>query len=197
MSSILPTARQAAPSAFPVPGLAHTAQLTEEELRGLRAFLDTAFDGDFADEDWEHTLGGLHALATDAHGIVAHGSVVQRRVLHAGRSLRFGYVEGVAVRADARRRGLGGRLMAALEEVVARSYAYGALSASDAGAALYSGRGWRVWPGPLGVLGPDGERRLPEEEGTMYVWSPRRDGGLGELDPALPLLFDWRDGDVL
>ncbi|MFD7549120.1 GNAT family N-acetyltransferase [Streptomyces sp. NPDC059578] len=178
--------------------IAHTAQLTAEELRAVRAFLHDAFDGDFSDGDWEHTVGGMHALVTDARGVAAHGSVIQRRVLHAGRSLRVGYVEGVAVRADVRRRGLGGRVMAALEEVVARSYACGALSASDAGAALYEQRGWQVWPGALGVLGPNGEERLPEEEGTTYVWAaPDADPGHRVPDPAHPLLFDWRDGDVL
>ncbi|MEV3870576.1 GNAT family N-acetyltransferase [Streptomyces sp. NPDC049906] len=185
------------PTPAPAPRLAHTAQLTAAELREARTFLDTVFDGDFSDDDWDHTVGGMHALLTDAHGIAAHGSVVQRRVVHAGRSLRIGYVEGVAVRADLRRRGLGGAVMAALEQVVEGSYAYGALSASEEGAALYAGRGWRVWPGRLGVLGPAGEERLVEEEGTTYVWAAHPQGGLGTLDPERPLLFDWRDGDVL
>ncbi|WP_323182578.1 hypothetical protein [Streptomyces sp. NBC_00347] len=83
--------------------------------------------------------------------------------------------------------------MARLEEVVVRAYAVGALSASQAGAGLYRARGWSVWPGRIGVLGPE---RLPEEEGATYVWAPPGGGVL--LDPtAGPLYFDWRDGDVL
>ncbi|MDG4863114.1 GNAT family N-acetyltransferase, partial [Streptomyces sp. T-3] len=82
---------------------AHTANLTRAELDAARALLDDAFDGDFSDEDWDHGLGGLHACVHDETGtLLAHGSVVQRRVLHAGRSYRVGYVEAVAVRADAR-----------------------------------------------------------------------------------------------
>ncbi|MFI6489665.1 GNAT family N-acetyltransferase [Streptomyces sp. NPDC050564] len=172
---------------------AHTADLTPAELRAARDLLDDAFDGDFSDEDWEHALGGIHVLAHDERGLAAHGSVIQRRVLHRGRSLRVGYVEAVGVRADARRTGLGGRVMAELERIVEGAYGLGALSASEQGAALYTARGWQVWPGRIYVLGPDGVVRLPEEEGTTFV----RPTSAGPLDPAHELVFDWRDGDVL
>ncbi|MFE5559758.1 GNAT family N-acetyltransferase [Streptomyces sp. NPDC056544] len=173
----------------------HTAELTGTELREIRALLDGAFEGDFADEDFEHALGGMHALVRDAGGdLVAHGSVVMRRVVHRGRALRTGYVEAVAVRADARRRGLGGQVMARLEQVIGRAYVLGALSASQDGAALYLGRGWQVWGGRVGALSPQGPVPLPEEEGSTYVWAPP--GGI-RLDPAGRLDFDWRDGDVL
>ncbi|MCX4528292.1 MULTISPECIES: GNAT family N-acetyltransferase [unclassified Streptomyces] len=172
----------------------HTSELGDGELREVRTLLDTAFDGDFGDEDFEHALGGMHALAYEGGELVAHGSVVQRRVLHRGRALRTGYVEAVAVRADRRRCGLGGRVMAALEAVIGRAYVLGALSASEAGAALYTGRGWQPYPGRIGVLGPRGPVRLAEEEGSTFVWSPP--GGI-LLDPAGRLDFDWRDGDVL
>ncbi|MCP3758526.1 GNAT family N-acetyltransferase [Streptomyces sp. TBY4] len=173
---------------------AHTSELTAGELRAVRSLLDAAFEGDFGDEDFEHALGGMHALVYEDGELVAHGSVVQRRVLHAGRALRTGYVEAVAVRGDRRRRGLGGLVMARLEEVVARAYVLGALSASEAGAGLYRARGWSAWGGEIGVLGPGGPERLPEEEGSTYVWTPP--GGV-RLDPAGRLDFDWREGDVL
>lgn len=176
--------------------LRHTSQLVEGELRRVRGLLDAAFEGEFGDEDFEHALGGMHVLAYEGGELVAHGSVVQRRVLHRGRALRTGYVEAVAVRADRRRRGLGGVVMEAAEGVVGRAYALGALSASADGARLYAGRGWRVWGGEIGMLGPGGPERLPEEEGSTYVWTPPGGGVL--LDPtAGPLYFDWRDGDVL
>ncbi|AXE23127.1 aminoglycoside 2'-N-acetyltransferase [Streptomyces globosus] len=173
--------------------LAHTSQLAAGELSAVRGLLDGAFDGDFGEEDFEHALGGMHALVYRGGELLAHGSVVQRRVVHAGRALRCGYVEAVAVRADARRRGLGGAVMAALEDVIGRAYVLGALSASDEGAALYGGRGWSVWGGRIGALSPGGPVRLPEEEGSTYVWAP--DGALPA--PAEGLWFDWRDGDVL
>ncbi|MFD3718350.1 GNAT family N-acetyltransferase [Streptomyces sp. NPDC058674] len=174
--------------------LAHTSQLGPGTLEEVRALLDAAFEGDFSDEDFEHGLGGMHALVHEGGELVGHGSVVQRRVVHRGAALRTGYVEAVAVRADRRRRGVGAAVMAALETVVARAYVLGALSASEDGAALYAGRGWTVWAGRIGALGPAGPERLPGEEGSTYVWVPP---GGALLDPAGRLDFDWRDGDVL
>ncbi|MFI5805371.1 GNAT family N-acetyltransferase [Streptomyces sp. NPDC051561] len=174
---------------------AHTAHLTPAELTAARALLDDAFDGDFSDEDWDHGLGGMHALIESPDGqLLAHGSLVMRRVQHRDSSLRIGYVEAVAVRAGHRGQGLGGRIMAALEEIVDHAYVLGALSASDAGAALYAARGWQVWSGPLAALGPIGVVPLPEEEGTTYV---RPAAGRSLPDPDAALLFDWREGDVL
>ncbi|MEU3931921.1 GNAT family N-acetyltransferase [Streptomyces sp. NPDC029044] len=173
---------------------AHTADLTPAELDAVRGLLDAAFDGDFGDEDWDHGLGGLHALVHDDSGLAAHGAVVMRRVRHRGRWLRTGYVENVAVRADARRTGLGGQVMAELERVVDRAYDLGALSASDDGARLYTSRGWEPWPGHVHALSPrDGVVRLPDEEGSTYV----RTALAGPLDHGQELIFDWRDGDVL
>jgi aminoglycoside 2'-N-acetyltransferase I len=94
-----------------------------------------------------------------------------------GHELRCGYVEGVAVRSDQRRRGVGGALMGALEEVIRRDYDLGALSATDAGAALYVARGWRRWEG-----------RLRPEPDVVYV--------LGDVDVTGELRCDWRPGDL-
>ncbi|MDJ0379524.1 GNAT family N-acetyltransferase [Streptomyces sp. G-G2] len=176
--------------------LRHTAQLTGGRRAAVRELLDGAFGGDFSDLDFEHALGGTHALTYEGDRLVAHGSVVMRRVAHRGRSLRTGYVEAVAVRPDRRRRGLGTAVVAALERVIEGAYVLGALSASAEGAALYAGRGWRAWPGEIGVLGPGGPERLAQEEGSTYVWVPGG-GVLPGEGPAGRLDFDWREGDVL
>ncbi|MET9374242.1 GNAT family N-acetyltransferase [Streptomyces sp. NPDC002992] len=173
---------------------AATHQLGAERLRATRRMLDAAFDGEFADEDWDHALGGIHAWIEDEHGIAAHGSVIMRRVLHNGRSHRVGYVEGVGVRADRRRQGLAGLVMAELERVIDGAYAFGALSASDEGAALYRARGWETWKGRIEALSPEGILHLPEEEGSTFL---RSAAGRPLPDPAVALVFDWRDGDVL
>lgn len=177
----------------PILRTAHTCRLGPADLDEIRALLDTAFEGDFSDDDWDHSLGGIHAWIRDGSGLLAHGSVIQRRVVHLGRSYRIGYVEAVAVRADRRREGLGGRIMAELEKVVDGAYAFGALSASAAGAALYAGRGWRVWPGRIAVQARYGVERLPGEEGSTYV---RGAAGRGLPTGSGTLVFDWRDGDV-
>ncbi|WP_338700864.1 GNAT family N-acetyltransferase [Streptomyces sp. Q6] len=174
---------------------AHTADLAPAELAAVRALLDDAFDGDFSDEDWAHSLGGVHALVHDGTGaLLAHGSVVQRHVVHRGRTLRVGYVEAVAVRADARRTGLGGQVTGALERVIAAAYDFGALSASSAGRRLYEGRGWAAWDGPFAAYGPAGTVDLPDEA-PPFLFPAATVRVL--LDQDHPLLFDWRDGDLL
>ncbi len=50
--------------------LRHSAHLPARTLAAARALLDDAFDGDFDDGDWDHTLGGLHALAWDGGELV-------------------------------------------------------------------------------------------------------------------------------
>ena len=83
------------------------------------------------EHDWEHSLGGVHAIAWDGDELVGHAAVVQRRLLHGGRALRAGYVEGVGVRADHRRQGHAAAMMDALERVVRGAYDLGALGATD------------------------------------------------------------------
>ncbi|MEU2560251.1 GNAT family N-acetyltransferase [Streptomyces longispororuber] len=167
----------------------HTAGLAPAELAAARALMDLAFEGDFSDEDWDHGLGGMHALVHDSQGeLLGHGAVVQRRVLHNGRSLRAGYVEAVAVRPDRQRQGIGGQVMTALEGVIERAYDLGALSPSAEGEKLYRAHGWVTWTGPVGTLGPDGVRLMPDEDPPMLRGAA--------LDPAHPFLIDWRDGDV-
>ncbi len=171
--------------------VAHTADLDAATLATARALLDEVFAGELEDDDWEHALGGLHALAHDADGatLVGHASLVQRRLLHGGRALRAGYVEAVGVRGDHRRRGVGAAVMAPLERAIHRAYDLGALGATDDAISFYTGRGWARWRGRAHALTPDGVRPTPDEEGAIYV--------LGEgLDRSGELTCDWRDGDV-
>ncbi|MFF3456519.1 GNAT family N-acetyltransferase [Streptomyces sp. NPDC002730] len=173
---------------------AHTFELGPAELLEVRTLLTDAFHGGFSDDDWDHSLGGIHALVHEDGELVAHGSVIQRRVIHDHRSLRIGYIEAVAVRADRRRRGLGGLVMETLERVIDGAYEFGALSASDDGAELYRARGWRLWEGPIAAQGLGRVIPLPDEEDSTYV-RPAASRPLPA--PGRKLIFDWRDGDVL
>jgi aminoglycoside 2'-N-acetyltransferase I len=170
---------------------AHTADLDAETLRAAYAMLDEAFDGELEDDDWEHALGGIHALVYEGEEIVGHASVVMRRLLHGGRALRTGYVEAVGVSAAHRRRGHGAALMDALERVIRGAYDIGALGATEDGATLYTRRGWRRWEGPASALTPDGIVPTRDEEGYIYVLP-----GETPLDVTGELTCDWRDGDV-
>lgn len=172
--------------------VAHTADLTRDDLRAVRALLDGAFPADeaYTEEDHEHALGGVHALLREGSELIGHGSVVLRRLLHDGQALRTGYVEAVAVRAGLRRHGHGGVVMAALERVIRRGYVLGALSASGTAGAFYAARGWRVWTGTVSVLTPGGVQRAEDEEGGIYVLP-----GSAPLTAGGDLACDWRDGD--
>lgn len=170
--------------------VAHTADLSPADLTAVRALLDAAFEGDFSDEDWDHTLGGVHALVWSGDVLVAHAAVVQRRFLYQGRALRTGYVEGVAVHADHRRQGLGAVVMGPVERVVGAAYDLGALSSSEIGVPFYEARGWRRWQGPTSSLTPTGPARTEDDDDSVYVL------GAPSLDLTAPLTCDWRDGDV-
>jgi aminoglycoside 2'-N-acetyltransferase I len=170
---------------------AHTADLDAAVLAAARALLEDVFEGEFTDHDWEHSLGGVHALAWEGDELIGHASVIQRRLLHGGRALRAGYIEGVGVRADRRRRGQAAAMMEALERVVRDAYELGALGASDEGAAFYAARGWQLWQGPTSALTPTGIKRTEGEDGSIYVLP-----GAVALDLSGELTCDWRDGDV-
>lgn len=171
--------------------LHHTAHLPRPVLASVRTLVEAAFEGRFTDHDWDHALGGLHALAWDGDDLVGHGSVVQRRLWHQGRTLRTGYVEAVAVRADRRRTRIASAIMAELERVIAAAYELGALSASAAGARLYESRGWQRWRGATSALTPTGIVATPEEDGSVFVLPVT-----APLDLDAELTCDWRDGDV-
>jgi aminoglycoside 2'-N-acetyltransferase I len=171
---------------------AHTAELDSATLGAARALLDAIFgEDDMTDDDWEHALGGVHALVWEGDELIGHASVVQRRLLHAGRALRTGYVEGVGLRADRRRRGHGAAMMQALERVVRNAYELGALSAAGEAATLYTSLGWKRWGGPTSALTPTGIRRTEGDDGGVYVLPVTT-----RLDLSGELTCDWRDGDV-
>jgi aminoglycoside 2'-N-acetyltransferase I len=169
----------------------HTAELDATTVAEARALLRDAFEGDWTDTDWEHSLGGLHVVVREEGRLVGHASLVARRLLHAGRSLRAGYVEAVAVRADRRRQGIGDRLMDHVERLVRSAYDLGALSTTDLAEPFYANRGWQQWRGPTSVVAPGGIRRTPEDDGGVYVLPVSL-----PLDLEGALACDWREGDV-
>ncbi len=171
--------------------VAHTADIDVATLDAARALLDEFFGAEMTDQDWEHAIGGVHALAWERGQLVGHASVVQRRLVYRKQALRTGYVEGVAVRADRRRRGVGGAMMGAIEPVIRRAYELGALGASDEGAAFYVARGWRPWQGQTWALTPTGRVRTAEEDESVFVL----EGPLA-LDLTDTLTCDWREGDL-
>jgi aminoglycoside 2'-N-acetyltransferase I len=170
--------------------VAHTAQLDQPSRDAARTLLDVVFDG-LSDDDWEHAVGGMHAMVWDGTDLVAHGSVIQRRLVHGGRALRAGYVEGVGVHPDRRGEGHAAAVLAALEEIIRGAYDLGALGSSEMALGFYAARGWQVWRGSSGVLAPGGLRSTPDDDGGIFVFPLAI-----SLDLDGEILCDWRDGDV-
>ena len=151
----------------------------------VQTLLAASFD-DFSADDWLHCLGGVQLLLWDSAGLVGHAAVVPRSFWCAGQELRVGYVEGLAVRANSRRRGHASALMAAVE---AQPYDVLALSTTDSGMPFYLARAWQPWRGPTAVRTPSGVVRTPEDDGSVLVFA-------ASLDLDAELVCDWRTGDV-
>jgi aminoglycoside 2'-N-acetyltransferase I len=172
----------------------HTSEFTNPTLAACRLLLDDVFD-DMTDHDWEHAVGGMHAVATCGGQVVGHASVIQRRLIHQGRAWRTGYVEGVGVHPRWQRCGIGCRLMAPLEWIITSAYDLGALGATDEARTMYEHRGWKSWAGPTSAVTPAGIARTPDEDDCTYVL-PASEAFTAVVDFTAELTCDWRDGDV-
>ena len=172
----------------------HTAEFATPMLAACRLLLDVVFD-DMTDHDWEHSLGGLHAVAIHGNRVVGHASVIQRRVIHQGRAWRAGYVEGVGVHPRWQRCGIGSRLMAPLERIITAAYDLGALGATDEARTMYEHHDWKLWGGPTSALTPSGITPTPDEDDCIYVL-PASGAFAQVVDFTGELTCDWRDGDV-
>ncbi|SDF93722.1 GNAT family N-acetyltransferase [Klenkia brasiliensis] len=169
-----------------------TADLGPDGLRELRTFLDGVFTDGFRDDHWSHARGGLHVLASRDGVLVGHAAVVGRQLVAGDLTLRTGYVEAVAVAADARRQGLATALMTEVERLVRGGYELGALAASEDGVGLYESRGWTRWRGPLCAFTPDG--RTEGDASRVFVLPTPETPAV--LDPELALVCDWRRGSL-
>lgn len=161
------------------------------ELASIRRLMNQAFGGEFTDDDWDHAVGGWHAVLGPVDDVVAHASVVERRLVVGTRAYRAGYVEAVAVMPDRQGTGLGTAVMAHLTEVVRERFELGALSTSAW--RFYQRLGWERWRGPTWVQVPGGRRyRTPDEDdGVMVLRCPVT----ADLDTTLPITCEERAGD--
>lgn len=165
--------------------------MSGEERRILRDLLDCAFEGSFTDEDWIHTVGGVHVLVQQDAMMVAHAAVVPRTLFAGQRRMSVGYVEGVATTPAYRHCGHASRAMVTVGTIIAQDYELGALSADVP--AFYARLGWESWRGPTYVNAPAGRlRTADEDDGVMVLRTDRT----GEIDLSTELTCDWRSGDV-
>jgi aminoglycoside 2'-N-acetyltransferase I len=172
-----------------------TNALSAGEVAVIRELLDAAFweeeDERFTEEDWEHSIGGLHVVLDLDGMIVSHASVVERELHIAGHPLRTGYVEAVATAPRHQGRGYGTRVMRVIGTAIQGGYELGALGTGEIG--FYERLGWRVWRGPTSVRTAAGERRTTDEDGgIMVLLTPTTP----PIEVDAPISCEWRAGDV-
>lgn len=174
-----------------------TTGLSPEEVATIRALMEVAFGDDederFRDEDWAHAVGGRHFILEVDGVIVGHASVVERELQVAGRPVRTGYVEAVAVEPGRHGLGLGSTLMERVNAHVRERFELGALGTGRH--AFYQRLGWRTWRGPSSVRTPTGELPTPDEDGYILVLETPSTP-ITPLDLDAPISCDWRPGDV-
>jgi aminoglycoside 2'-N-acetyltransferase I len=168
-----------------------TDELSAAELAAIRALMDAAFEGDFADDDWDHTVGGEHVVLTDDDGaLLAHASVIERTLEVEGRPFRTAYVEGVAVAPARQREGCGSTVMREVEAIARERFELAALGATFP--EFYAALGWETWLGPSSARDGIAELRTEEDDGWIMVL---RFGPSERVDLAAPISCEVRSGD--
>jgi aminoglycoside 2'-N-acetyltransferase I len=176
-----------------------TDDLTATEIAAIRGVLWAAFEADesydsdepFSEDDWEHSLGGMHFVLDVDGEIVAHASVVKRELHVDGRPLRTGYVEAVATAPDRQGRGFGSIVMAEATAYVRERFELGALGTGRH--SFYQRLGWLRWMGPTAVRTPGGTHPTPDEDGDILVLPTPASP---PLDLTTAISCEWRPGDV-
>ncbi len=144
-----------------------SATVSGTEFNGLRQLLDDAFDHEFSDDDWDHALGGWHAIVSVDGVPVSHAAVVPRRIEVGARVLSVGYVEAVATAPGSQRQGHALRAMRAAMDVIRLEFEMGVLSTGHH--RFYGRLGWERWQGPSFVI-EDGRRaRTADEDDSLMV----------------------------
>lgn len=152
---------------------------------------DAAFGSRFSAEDAEHAYGGTHVLLRESGAVVAHGSVVPRRIRTGAHDWDAGYVEAVAVLPDRHGAGVGSRVMEEVAAVLREQHELGVLSTGRH--SFYERLGWERWRGPSYVeRGPDLVRTPEDDDGLMVL----RFGRSAGLDLRQPISCPDRPGDV-
>lgn len=169
--------------------IARTSELSEHRLAEIRALLLDAFEGEFSEDDWHHTLGGCHVIVSDDRAL-AHAAVVARTLQVGEVFLLAGYVEGVATASARQGEGLGAQVMQRVGQLLRSEFELGALSTSQH--AFYERSGWERWQGPTFVRhGEELFRTVDEDDGIMVL----RFGATLGLDLGQQICCESREGD--
>lgn len=160
-------------------------------LEDARALVFAAFSSGFTEDDWDHALGGWHAVVVHGERVVSHAAVISRDLEVGERKFTVGYVEGVATGRALRGQGYGSRAMTEIGRIIRRNFELGALS-SDAHA-FYERLGWERWRGPTFVRSATGLVRTEDDDDGIMVLCFGPSAGIALTDP---ISCEERRGDV-
>lgn len=155
----------------------------------IRALCRAAYQEDL-DGYLENIGPGVHLLGRTGGTLVSHAMFVERSLqIETGQRLRTAYVELVATRPDAQRRGHAGALMRRLAQEIT-AFDIGGLSPTDE--TIYARHGWETWRGALMVR--TGTKLVSSaNEALMILRLPRTPPALS-LDESISI--EWRRGEV-
>lgn len=160
-----------------------------DNLSAIKNLLSDAYEGDFSEEDWLHSFGGVRFLGTLNNEIVAHGAVVPREVLINEKMTTIGYLEAIAVATNHQGQGVGRQLLSSISDFCLSEYQISMLSTDEFG--FYENFGWKQFKGKSGVLlGTEVILTPDEDEGLMYLF-----GKTGSSQEILTAYCDSREGD--
>ena len=174
--------------------VAEPDQLSQDDLASAEALVRTAFGDSFRTHDWLHGVDGTHVLVTEAGQLLAHAAVVTRVLQHHGDASATGYVESVAVRNSQQGRGLGRVVMDRAEAIIQANHRLGALNAVQTAAPFYAARGWQPWTGPTQGRTPNGVINTYDPNDRVFLMPTS--SSIGRFSESLPLICDWRVGDL-
>jgi aminoglycoside 2'-N-acetyltransferase I len=162
--------------------------LLAEQLAEVYSLCSQAYEVDFK-PILDSFLDPTHVLIYIDNILVSHALWITRwlQVDHL-LMLRTAYVEAVATHPDFQRRGLGTRVMRAIQAEI-QEFDLGGLSPSDD--RWYAKLGWERWQGPLFIRKKKKLLPTPGED-VMILRLPRTP----KLDLTTPLSAEWRHGEL-
>ncbi len=167
-----------------------SAELSREFLSEIRGLLDLAFGNEFSDEDWQHTIGGWHVIATEGTRVVSHAAVVPRILYVAKRPFLCGYVEGVGTDPARQGDGIGSQVVGDASRLIEGEFEMGALSTERHH--FYQRLGWERWRGPTYVRNGSDLFRTEDEDDVVMVL---RFGPSADVDLGVAMSCETRGGD--
>ena len=156
----------------------------------LLKLMSDAFEGDFSDEDWQHTHGGIRFLGYLGNELIGHGAVISRSMKVDGEETKVGYVEAIAIDPRHWRQGYGSRLISEITLYCRSQFSFSMLSTGER--AFYRKYGWLDFEGESFILqGEDEVRSKEEDEGLMYLF-----GIDAVVQAPRKIVCDFRAGDA-